>query len=334
VTPVKQAYVHSRIHLLSTRRISAFQSTNAKSLSDPKMTDQTSQRIGILFLVAGIFSYGWLWPVMHLGVEYLPPLWFASFRVFLGAIILMVVLALRGELKLPTRADMPAILSVGICMMGLYVSLVHTAMMFIPAGRGALLGYSTPLWVAPAAVLIFREKMNVMRAIGVVLGLSGLAVLFNPAELDWSDKDALIGNGMCVLAAILWSVAILQMRGHKWNLTPLQLGPWQLLLATLISLPFAIWVEEPRTPVWSVELWALLIYGGAIGTAFGMWCIACSIQRLGALTTSVGLLGGPMVAIATSVLFLGEALTLTLGGGLVLILGGIALVTLGEQKSN
>jgi len=293
----------------------------------------TSQKSGFCFLFAGILSYGWLWPVMSMGVDYLPPLWFATGRVFLGALVLLAILAVRGELKRPSRSDLPAILSVGFCMMGFYVSLVHTAMMFIPAGRGALLGYSTPLWVAPAAVLIFREKMTGMRVCGVVLGLSGLGILFNPLELDWSDKGAWLGSGMCVLAAISWSIAILQMRGHKWHLTPLQLGPWQLLLATAVTLPFSIWVEDYRTPTWSIELCGLLLYGGAIGTALGLWSIASAIQRLGALTTSVGLLGGPIVALATSVMFLGEVLTLTLGTGLVLILGGIALVTLGERQN-
>ena len=293
----------------------------------------TSQKSGFCFLFAGILSYGWLWPVMSMGVDYLPPLWFATGRVFLGARVLLAILAVRGELKRPSRPDLPAILSVGFCMMGFYVSLVHTAMMFIPAGRGALLGYSTPLWVAPAAVLIFREKMTGMRVCGVVLGLSGLGILFNPLELDWSDKGAWLGSGMCVLAAISWSIAILQMRGHKWHLTPLQLGPWQLLLATAVTLPFSIWVEDYRTPTWSIELCGLLLYGGAIGTALGLWSIASAIQRLGALTTSVGLLGGPIVALATSVMFLGEVLTLTLGTGLVLILGGIALVTLGERQN-
>ncbi|MBD21769.1 MAG: hypothetical protein CMM37_12100 [Rhodospirillaceae bacterium] len=292
-----------------------------------------SKKAGLCFLVVGIFSYGWLWPVMSLGVNFIPPLWFATTRVFFGALVLMTILAVRGELKMPTRADLPAILSVGICMMGLYVSLVHTAMIFIPAGRGALLGYSTPLWVAPAAVLLFREKMNLMRASGVILGLSGLTVLFNPVELNWSDKNAWMGSGMCILAAISWSVAILQMRNHEWHLTPLQLGPWQLLLATAVTLPFSIWVEDYRSPLWSIELYGLLLYGGAIGTALGMWCIASAIQRLGALTTSVGLLGGPLIAITTSVLFLGEIMTLTLSGGLVLILGGIALVTIGEYRN-
>lgn len=297
------------------------------------LNDPSNRKIGLIFLVAGIFSYGWLWPVMHLGVEHLPPLWFATARVFIGALVLLAVLASRGELKLPTRADLPAILSVGICMMGLYVSLVHTAMEFIPAGRGALLGYSTPLWVTPAAVLLFGEKMTYLRGIGIVLGLIGLAVLFNPAELDWADTDALIGNGLCILAAISWSIAILQMRNHKWHLTPLQLGPWQLFLATLVTLPFSILIAEPQSPVWSTEFFLLLLYGGVIGTAIAMWCVASSIRYLGAVTTSVGLLGGPMVAIVTSVVLLGETLTITLGSGIILILGGIALVTLGQRRS-
>jgi len=40
-----------------------------------------------------------------------------------------------------------------------------------------------------------------------------------------------------------------------------------------------------------------------------------------------------MVAIATSVMFLGEVMSLTLGVGLLLTLGGIVLVTLGQHKN-
>ena len=37
------------------------------------MNDLSNRKTGLIFLVAGIFFYGWLWPVMHLGVEHLPP---------------------------------------------------------------------------------------------------------------------------------------------------------------------------------------------------------------------------------------------------------------------
>jgi drug/metabolite transporter (DMT)-like permease len=136
-----------------------------------------------------------------------------------------------------------------------------------------------------------------------------------------------------VLAAMIWSVAILQMRSHKWRLTPLQLGPWQLLVATLVTLPFAVFLEPRSDLTMEAPLIALVGYGGIIGTATGLWAVASAIQRLGAVTASVGLLGGPVVALTVSVIFQGEALTLTLGGGLVLILGGIALVTLAQNRA-
>ena len=82
------------------------------------------------------------------------------------------------------------------------------------------------------------------------------------------------------------------------------------------------------------SIW-LVLYAGIFGTAVAMWAVASSIRYIGAVTTSIGLLGGPVVAITTSVLFLDEALTYTLAGGLILILTGIGLVTWSDgRRSN
>ncbi|MGE0630333.1 MAG: DMT family transporter, partial [Hyphomicrobiaceae bacterium] len=288
---------------------------------------------GFAFLATAILLYGGLWPVMRMSVPYIPPFWFATIRVFIGSMALFAILAAGGRLRIPQRSDVPAVLSVGIFMMGLYAVLVHYAVQFVPAGRGALLAYSTPIWVMPVAVLFLGEKLTKLRAVGLVCGLSGLIILFNPAAFDWADPHILLGNGLCILAAISWSVAILHMRSHKWNLTPLQLAPWQLLVATAVCLPFAF-LLEPRTDLRvGVPLALLVAYGGVIGTAVAMWCVVSSIQRIGAVTTSVGLLGGPVVALVTSVLFLGEALTMTLASGLVLIISGIAMVSLAQART-
>lgn len=293
--------------------------------------DEASRRLGFAYLGVAVLSYGGLWPVMRLTVERMPPFWFAVARIFIGGVFLFVILGITRRLRWPTRADMPAILSVGICMMGLYVSLVHYAVQFVPAGRGALLAYSTPLWVTPVAVLLYGEKLTRLRIGGLVLGLSGLALLFNPAAFDWSDPDILLGNGLLLLAAFSWSFAILQMRGHKWNLTPLQLGPWQLLVATVVALPLALLLETRSDVAWGPDLYALIAYGGLIGTAIAMFTTASAVRGIGAMTASIGLLGCPVVAITLSVLFLGEPPTVTLLGGLVLIVSGIALVSLPQR---
>lgn len=296
--------------------------------SEPSGLSQNT--VGFALLALAILCYGGLWPVMRAAGPYIPPFWFGTIRVFIGSIVLFVILAASGQLRMPTRRDLPAVLSVGIFMLGLYVVLVHYALQFVPAGRGALLAYSTPIWVVPAAVLFLGEKLTQLRLAGLLCGLSGLAILFNPMGFDWSDPNVLLGNGLCLLAALSWSIAILHMRGHKWNLSPLQLAPWQLLVAALVGLPFSI-LLEPRTHVelgWPLLL--LVVYGGVFGTALAMWSTVSAIRRIGAVTTSVGLLGGPVVATAISVMLLGEPLTLTLASGLVLILSGVAMVSLAQ----
>jgi len=281
-----------------------------------------------------ILAYGGLWPVMRASVPLIPPFWFATARVFIGGVVLFTILALTGRLRLPPRGDLPIILSVGICMMGIYVVLVHYALQFVPAGRGALLAYSTPLWVTPVAVVFMGVSLTPLRLTGLVMGLGGLGFMFNPAGFDWSNPDVLIGNGLCILAAMSWSIAILHMRRQSWTLTPLQLAPWQLMVATVITLPFTLLLESRSDLQMGWPLAALVAYGGIIGTGVGIWAVSTTVRYLGPVTASVGMLGGPVFATAVSVLLLGEQPTWTLGGGFVLIIGGIALVTLAQARSN
>ena len=284
-------------------------------------------------LVIAIFSYGGLWPVMRASVDLIPPFWFATIRVFIGSVMLFVLLAATRRIRIPPRTDLPIILSVGICMMAIYITLVHYALQFVPAGRGALLAYSTPLWVTPIAVIFMGVKLTPMRSVGLIMGLGGLGFMFNPAGLDWSDKDVLIGNGMCILAAMSWSIAILHMRRQSWTLSPLQLAPWQLLVATAVTLPLTLLLETRSDIQMGWPLVGLVAYGGIIGTGLGIWAVTSTVRYLGPVTASVGMLGGPVFATLVSISVLGESLTWTLGGGFVLIIGGIALVTLAQAKT-
>src|SRR3546814_11954242 len=72
-----------------------------------------SPAVARLLLVAVVILWGANWPVMKLGVQSMPPLWFATARMVLGAACLLALLAVIGRLKLPTRRDLPVVLTVG-----------------------------------------------------------------------------------------------------------------------------------------------------------------------------------------------------------------------------
>jgi drug/metabolite transporter (DMT)-like permease len=56
--------------------------------------------LGVLVLI-----WGASWPVIKIGVTAVPPIWFACLRYVVGTACLVVIVALRGELTLPSRSD-------------------------------------------------------------------------------------------------------------------------------------------------------------------------------------------------------------------------------------
>lgn len=74
----------------------------------------------------------------------------------------------------------------------------------------------------------------------------------------------------------------------------------------------------------------LLLYGGVFGIALAYWAVTTVNRMLPATTTSLGLLGVPVLGMICSALALGEAVGAALLGAMGLILGGILVGTLGR----
>lgn len=282
----------------------------------------------VVLLVMVVLAWGANWPIMKIGLTHIQPLWFCTFRLALGLVSMVVILAAMGKLRLPPRGDWPVMASLGLLNMAAFMVLTNLALLVVPAGRSAILAYSTPLWVAPGAALFLGEKLTPGRVAGVVLGLGGIVVLFNPLTFDWSDRAALAGNGMLLLAALVWAAVILHIRAHRWQTSPLELVPWQLLVGLVPVAAAAVLVEGMPRPDGSFELGWTLAYNGTIATAFAYWGAMTVNRLLPALTVSLVFLAAPAVGLLLSALRLGETLSFTNVGGLLLIAGGVGVVAL------
>src|SRR3954470_17117762 len=167
-------------------------------------------------------------------VQDITPLWITTFRSAIATVALAALLFARGEMIVPRRGDLPVIFVNSIFHMVAFSTLVAFGLQFAPVGRSFVLGYTTPLWVMPAAWLFLGERMTPSRSLGMAVGLAGLAVMFNPLAFNWGDANTLIGSGCILLAAVGWTVSIVYVRAHRWISTPFQLGFWQCLLATMV----------------------------------------------------------------------------------------------------
>lgn len=290
-----------------------------------------SSILKLLLIPLVLSAWGFSWPIMKLSLQALPPLWLGVFRLGIGCLVLFAILIFSGRKLVPQRRDLPFLFSVGLGQMGVFTLLIIIGLTHVSAGRSAILAYTTPLWVAPIAIGFFKEPLNKFTLLGIALGILGVLCLFNPLTFNWSDHSALLGNGLLLMAAIIWALVIVHVRYGRHYSSPLELAPWQMLLATFFMI-LAATIFEPRPAIsWSWPLVGQLSYLGPIATAFAYWGIIDLNRRLPAVTISLLLLAVPMIGLFSSALILGEKMTMNTGIAMLFILAGLCSVALAKR---
>ncbi|MCQ4158402.1 DMT family transporter [Roseomonas sp. GC11] len=268
-------------------------------------------------LLIAVTLFGGAWPVTKAALADATPLWFAVSRTLLGALVSALGLAVVRRLAFPTRQDWPAVLGVGLLQLGGFFALSHLAVALVPAGRTAVLANVTIYWLVPMSVLLLGEAISAARWVAAGLGLAGVAALTGPWAVNWADPQILLGHGMLLLAALLWSCAIIVTRRYPPRTTMLENLPWCFLLGGLVLLPMAI-VMEPQGGIgWSSWPHALLI--GVLVAPVGTWAVIEAGRRLPGAVSSVGFLLAPAIGVIVSTLWLGEPL------GWDVIIGGVLI---------
>lgn len=282
----------------------------------------------VLIFASVVLLWGVNWPIMKVGLEGLTPLWFAAFRMAIGFVCLFPFVLIHARSIQPSRTDWPIILSVGALQMCLGMGLVFVGLNVVEAGRSAVLSYTTPLWIAPIAWLWIGERLGAYRFFGLLFGLLGLGLLFNPLAFDWQDPTALSGNVLLLVAAVSWAVAMTHVRAHAWHGPPLVTVFWQMVLAFFLLAAWAWATEGPPRMSSDTQTLLVLAYNGVIGTAYCFWAFIEVNRHLPALTVALGSLAIPLIGVGTSALWLGEALTVSLLLGLAAIFTGVVLTAL------
>lgn len=297
-----------------------------------QQTNVVSRQTALILFIGIIVIWGANWPIMKIGIEDIPPITFAASRMVMGATCFFLLNPLIGKMKWPPRADWPIVFSVGLLQMAGFQILIYLGLQYVEPGRSAMVAYTTPLWVVPGAILLLGEQVNRLKLLGLAIGLTGLAALFAPWTMDWSNPDSLIGHGCLLLAAIGWALLILHIRVHQWHASPIELLPWQFLVSCMVGVPMALWLEGSQSINWTAQSIAILAYNGPLATAFCFWASITVNRALPAATTSLSFLGVPVAGVGFSLLLLGEQLTMTDWLGIILISGGLLLVARAERK--
>lgn len=296
------------------------------------MQSATSSKSLYFLFALIVLLWGFSWPASKLGVAYMPPIWFAAGRLAIGTICMFAFLLASGKFVVPKRKDLPLIITIGILQMGLFMALMSVGLYYSGAGRAAIIVYSTPLWVVPIAILFFGEQVRPLKLIGLLLGLVGMFTLLNPWQLDWHNKNLILGNALLLLASISWAGAMLIARYATWHNSALALIPWQLLVGTIPVILVALYFEPHPHIEWHWDLLAIMFYIGVLVTAVGYWGTMLISKSLPVVTTSLCFLATPIIGLLSSAWFLHEPISSDLIIAMTLIILGLVCVALSGRR--
>lgn len=304
---------------------------NALSHS-PGRTAQSTRRRAIGLLCLLVMAWGVNWVIAKMSLQYVSPIWATTLRLLPACAIFFVLCTLSGRMKVPVRADLPVIFSVGLLHMVGFSVLVSLGLQLLPAGKSIVLAYTSPLWVVPAAWFFLREPLTMRRILGVLTGLGGIVLMLQPAQMDWSDPKIVLGHVFVLVAAMLWAISIVYGRAHKWVTAPFSLLPWQMLVGGLTQLVLALLIEGIPHINWTLELWLLLGFNCLIGNGVAYWMMNLVSRDLPAGVVSMGLLGVPIIGLVCAIVVLNETIgaSLLVAAGLIII--GIVLGTTSGAK--
>lgn len=236
-------------------------------IATPRRQRTTSEgssnpRLGIILRIAS----GLLFALMTLCVK------LASDNIGLGQIVLfrsafamiplVIFLYLRKEFPrgLATRRPLGHLLRSGFGAAAMFASFAAIAR--LPLADATLVQYATPLVTSLLGGIILGETITRSRVTGLALGIAGVLVLTLP-ELLGTDVDTtrLAGYGLGLLAAVLASIAYIQVRRLGTTESPGAIAFYFVLVASLASLPAALqnWV----TP--TASEYGILIAAGLFG---------------------------------------------------------------------
>ncbi|PZP30393.1 MAG: EamA family transporter [Roseateles depolymerans] len=275
-----------------------------------------------LTLLAALWGASFLF--LRLGAHDFGPIALAAVRVGLASLILLPLLAWRGQLG-QLRQHAAGLLLVGLLNSALPFALFSYAALSITAGLASIVNASTPLWTALVAYVWLRQGLTRGRVLGLMIGFAGVAFLawdqasFKPG----ADHRGLWAMLACLGATCCYGLAANASRRFLGQASPLAVATGsQLAAALLLAVP--AWAQWPAA--WP----GTLAWGSAVGLA--VLCTAVAYILYFRLMSRVGPTNAvtvtfliPVFALLWGGLFLGEAVSgrMLAGGGVILV--GIAL---------
>jgi drug/metabolite transporter (DMT)-like permease len=196
----------------------------------------------------------------------------------------------------------------------------------IEASRAAIIIANNPVFIALFSALFFKEKLNGLKIMGILLSVSGAIIVISKGDiLEILQGQLGLGEFYLFLCVLSWVIFSLLGKAVMVNLSPLSSITYSSIAGTVLLFPPALKEGLADCIYYSFSDWWSIFYLGFFGTVLGFVWFYEGINKIGPTRAGLFINFVPISAILLAFLILGEPLTFSLLMGTLLVSAGVYL---------
>lgn len=291
-------------------------------------------------LILALAAVGIIWGTTFLGirvaVETIPPWFVTSIRQGLAGIIMMIILLFKKELKWIGWENLKHQLVPSILMVVIANGFTTIAEQTLPSGLASVISALSPILIFLGSILFGLQKMSLKGFVGVIIGFSGVVLIFKDglgSFLDADYRNGIIFMGFAILA---WATGTIYLKNNtsKSNNIILNLF-YQFTAASCIQLVLAfVFSPNPDVNSWSLISIFAALYLSIFGSVIAFFSYNYALKHVTAVQVSILSYINTIIAVFLGWLLLNEKITIDFIIATILIILGVFIINYKKKEKS
>ncbi len=285
-----------------------------------------------LFLLGIGVIWGSQFIFQQMAVTDIPPVWVGAGRSLVGFLTLVIICQV---MKVKSKGGQWFKFSlIGLLEATIPFILVAWGQQYLDTSIAAILMGTIPFFTVILAPLVIKGARITVAGIGsVLLGFSGLVMLFYPELMSGSSSTNLIAAGAIIIASACFAVALLLLKGVE-NEHPLVIARNVLGSASVQIILFALIVSPVTEITPTLSSLTAVTYLGTLCAGLVYFLYMMLIRDAGPVFASLNNYLVPMIGVLLGATINGEALSVHTWAALATIMMAVAFNQIFSGKSS
>jgi RarD protein len=259
-------------------------------------------------------------------LDELTPETIISMRLILAiTLLLSIAIFQKRDFSISLKSHSYIFLLAIIAVFHLWIQV--TGMKFTTASNTGWIIGTAPIFMALLGLIFFKEKLNALKVIGIIIATFGLLLLVgkgNPTNIDLIKNK---GDLLILSSSFTWGIYSMMNKKISLNYSPVMTILYLFIMMAIIIIPFTI-SEASINSIKNLSGvgWIAILFLGLLcsGVAYVIWAYA--LRELESAKVGAYLYFEPFVTVITAWILLKEDITLFMILGGLIITAGVYLV--------